>query len=210
MTKKKLLIDMDFVLRDWLNALENTYIKQIAELNDTNIENLETIWEYFKFPQYVEMERETDDDEVVEKVLAIDEKSEWQVNRDYFNKFVLDNVLEIFGHAKETVPNAISTVNRLQQESPDFEITLLSNSKGKAIPATYFFLSKSGCEITNVKFIKTWDDVPLDYYDHIITANTDALKLHQHVTLVTSKFNQDYDYHPRIDSIKWVGSLSYL
>lgn len=167
--KKKIAIDID-VLRDWLSALINVYEKQIGDFSE-DIKSLDNIWEYFKFPIYIETERETDDPDITEKVMVEDLKSEWQSNREYFNKFVVDNILEIFGHARERTPNGVAYLNKLQNDNPDCEITLFSVSKNKLIPPTYFFLSKTGCEIKNVKFIDNILDLNSDDYYKIITYN---------------------------------------
>lgn len=208
MNKKKVLIDIDFVLRDWINALENTYILRIGDWDGT-IEDLDKIWEYFPFPNYIEMEKVVEDDpEVTEKVMAVDKKSPWKPNRDIFNTFVHDNVLEIFGYAKESVPNAVSHLNKLQQENPDFEIILFSKVKGKAIAATLFFLSKTGCEIKKIKFIA--DEVNLGDCDIIITSNTNlsSISSHRRFILYTTQFNIKYNNYNRINSIKEILSFT--
>jgi hypothetical protein len=57
----------------------------------------------------------------------------------------------------------------------EHQIELVSKEVGKSIPATFFFLSKTGCKIENIRFVKKseneWDGV-----DILITANPDALK----------------------------------
>lgn len=212
--KKKVLIDIDFVLRDWVQALTNNYISKVGDF-EGEIADLDKIWESFPFPQYIELEKPTDDPDITERTMAVDEKSEWKFNKGYFNKFVLDNVLEIFGHANEAVPNAVAHLNKLQAENPDWEITLFSTSKGKAIPATYFFLSKSGCEIKNVKFINGWLDVDLEhqtgivqYWDAVVSANSDYhVVTRGRFYYVDSQFNIKYKgdnlFDPcRINSIK--------
>jgi len=219
MEKKKVLIELDFVLRDWVNALENIYILRIGDLV-TKIEDLEKIWDYFPFPNYIELEKESESDpEIMERIMAEDKKSPWKPDRKIFNEFVLDNILEIYGHAKEAVPNAIAHINKLQQENPDWEITLYSTSKSKAIPATLFFLSKSGCEIKNIKFINNWLDVDLEYqtgivqfWDVVITSNPDFYPITKNrFYLVNTQFNSipNSIFDPyRINSIKEVISFT--
>jgi hypothetical protein len=57
----------------------------------------------------------------------------------------------------------------------EHEVILISREIDKAIPSTFFFLSKTGCRATNIKFVskyeQKWDDV-----DVLITANPQTLE----------------------------------
>ena len=150
---KTVAIDIDFLIRDWVTALINTYKKQIDDTWDGEIEDMSKIWEYFKFPVYTIIEVNTDDPDIVESVMVVDESKEYEVNRKHFNKFVTDNILEIFGHAKEVSSNVMLRVNKLEVDK-DYKVTLVAKAKGKLIPATLFFLSKVGCEIKAKRFFE--------------------------------------------------------
>ena len=174
--KKQIWIEIDFILRDWLNALVGVYTKQIDDF-ETEITDLNNIWEYFKFPVYIEIEQPTADDvDVFERIVVIDEGAEPEANKDYFYKFMNDNVLEVFAYAKESVKDAMLHINELQKNNLDCEIILYSTCKGKAIPATYYFLSATGCEIKNLKFLSVNDFTYDSNIDVLITANAKILE----------------------------------
>lgn len=171
---KKIGIDVD-TIRDWYSSLISTYIKQIDDFEGdiTEVEPKD-LWEHFKFPKYVEIIKEVDDDGnkfedgIVESTIEQDLEGEYEINQQYFNQFLLDNVLEIFGHAKERENNIISFLNEVQRNSKDLQFTLFTRTKGKAKPATLFFLSKYGCEIDNIMFLGD-DILSTDLFDHLLT-----------------------------------------
>lgn len=171
-TQQNVAIDIE-VLRDWKNSLIGNYIKQIGDWEDDIVDvEISDLWKHFKFPQYVEILNEKDEngvqyEEFVESYMEEDMDAEYLPNEAYFNEFMLTNVLEIFGHAKEREANIIHYLNEQQKADNEFIITLFSTVKGKAKAATLFFLSKYGCEIDNIKFIKNNED--LIGFDKIIT-----------------------------------------
>lgn len=74
---------------------------------------------------------------------------------DEFNYFLyVEFAIEIFGHAGLSYPTAISDFNRFVQENNDATITLIgTDTMGKSIPASLFFLAKNACIVNNIKFI---------------------------------------------------------
>ena len=75
---------------------------------------------------------------------------------DEFNKFLyFDFPMEIYGHAGLSYNQAATEFNTLIFENPDIKFTLVGLSeKGKAKPATLFFLSKNGVMCDNIVFSK--------------------------------------------------------
>lgn len=73
---------------------------------------------------------------------------------DEFNKFLyFDFPIEIYGHAGLSYNQAATEFNSLVFENPKIKFTLVGLSeKGKAKPATLFFLSKNGIICDNIIF----------------------------------------------------------
>ena len=78
-------------------------------------------------------------------------------SEEEFKKFLyFDFPIEIFGHAGLSYNHAATELNTLIFENPDINITLVGlYEKGKAKPATLFFLSKNGILCDGVKFSTT-------------------------------------------------------
>ena len=73
---------------------------------------------------------------------------------DEFNKFLyFDFPIEIYGHAGLSYNQAATELNTFIFENKNAKITLVGLSeKGKAKPATLFFLSKNGIMADNIVF----------------------------------------------------------
>ena len=81
-------------------------------------------------------------------------------SKDEYIKFLyFEFPIEIFGHAGPSYAQASTDFNTLFYDYPNINFTLVGlNEKGKAKPATLFFLSKLGIICDNVKF-STIDNV---------------------------------------------------
>lgn len=180
---KKVAIDIELI-RDWYSTLVTYYVKFIDDW-EGNIDGVKPsdLWQHFKFPKYIEKINDTDDNgekyvDFVETSLEVDEKSPYEVNQTYFNDFLNKHVLEIFGGAINREKNIMTFLNG---KSREFDITLFTNVKGKAKPATYFYLSKSGCEINKVIFVNEKKDIenhgPWDRVLYAEYSSTKNLKL---------------------------------
>lgn len=101
-------------------------------------------------------------------------------DKDDMNNFLYNEcALEVFGHADQLRENLINEfnkfLNRFRDEETEHEIKLISREAINSIPATYFFLSKTGCRIDNVKFVTKFEE-KWDEADILITASPRALK----------------------------------
>lgn len=116
---------------------------------------------------------------------------------DEFNKFLyFDFPIEIYGHAGLSYNQAATEFNTLVFENPNIKFTLIGLSeKGKAKPATLFFLSKNGIICDNIKFSKPeniselWKKCDLWITDDIHVINNCPL------TKKVVKFNTFYNNH---------------
>lgn len=116
---------------------------------------------------------------------------------DEFNKFLyFDFPIEIYGHAGLSYNQAATEFNSLVFENPHIKFTLVGLSeKGKAKPATLFFLSKNGIICDNIMFSKPedisklWKKCDLWITDDIHVINNCPL------TKKVVKFNTFYNNH---------------
>ena len=133
-------------------------------------------------------------------------------NIDDYNRFLyLESPLEIFGHADQLHDNLMNHFNHFLMDIKDdgeHQIQIVGKEAGKSIPATFFFLSKTGCKIDNIRFVNKseneWDGV-----DVLITADPDALKNKPQGKIsvkITSPYNEnvssDYELKSILDFIK--------
>ena len=184
--KRKLTIGISLneVLRDFIGQFTYTYDKYIGESNikEGDITSLNLL-DFFHFE-----------------------------NIDELNKFLyLESPLEIFGHADQLSDGLMGHFNNFLMEisdDGDHQIEIVSKEINKSIPSTFFFLSKTGCRIENIRFVqdakKEWDGA-----DVLITANPDALKnkpIGKISVKIKSSYNQgitaDYELDSILDFIK--------
>lgn len=147
----KIGITINEVLRDFIGQFAYTYNKYIKEIDisDEDVTSFDLI-NHFEFE-----------------------------DSNKLNRFLyLEAPLEIFGHADQLSDGLMNHFNTFLTEMADdgeHEIILISREVEKSIPSTFFFLSKTGCRATNIKFVTTyaqkWDDV-----DVLITANPQTLE----------------------------------
>ncbi len=175
----KIGITINEVLRDFIGQLNYTYSKYIEETDITqeDVTSFNLI-EYFKF------------DDIN------------QLNRFLY----LEAPLEIFGHADQMSDGLMNHFNTFLMDTKDegeHEIILISREVEKSIPSTLFFLSKTGCRATNIKFVSTysekWNDV-----DVLITANPQTLENKPNGKIsvkVNTSYNKDTASDYEIDSI---------
>ena len=100
-------------------------------------------------------------------------------SEEEFKKFLyFDFPIEIFGHAGLSYNHAATELNTLIFENPDINVTLVGlYEKGKAKPATLFFLSKYGCQLETIKFYSTiTENWVWENSDIIITSNPKLLE----------------------------------
>jgi hypothetical protein len=131
---------------------------------------------------------------------------------DEYNKFMyLEAPLEIFGHADLVSDGIMTHLNNFIMDTKDdgeHEIVITSKEVNRSIPATFFFLSKTGCRIENINFVQDavdeWKNV-----DILITANPEALKNKPNGKIsvkVKAPYNQniigDYEIDTILDFIK--------
>lgn len=169
----KIGISLNEVLRDFLGQFSHTYNRYIADcdIKEGDITEFDLI-KYFKFDS---------------------------IKR--FNTFLyMEETLEIFGHADQLHDGLINRFNSFIMDIKDdgeHEIEIVSREVDKSIPSTYFFLSKTGCRIENIRFVddysKKWDGL-----DVLITANPKALEAKPNGK-ISIKINASYNKNVKAD-----------
>lgn len=123
---------------------------------------LKLLQEYQKF--YLELEpeqEETFDYKINHDVVTgnIMEKMTFQ-SEDEMNYFLYCDVpMEVFGLASVTYNNVALDLIKYIQQHPDDKICLISKEYSKSIPATLFFLSKTGCVCNNIIFYQKDNEI---------------------------------------------------
>lgn len=146
----KISISLNEVVRDFIGQFLYTYKKYYKETEINEID--------FKTINFSEL---------------FDFKNQTDLNRFMFN----EAPLEIFGHADITKKGIVNKINLFIEELKDDDniVEIVSREIGRSIPATFFFLSKTGCRVDNIRFVREsideWGDS-----DILITANPDALQ----------------------------------
>jgi hypothetical protein len=184
----KIAISINEVLRDFIGQFIYTYEKYIVP----EIEE--------KGEKYSEVEIED-----VTSLNLMDHFEFETINK--LNTFLYKEApLEIFGHADLMSDGLMIHFNRFLSDIKDdeeHEIELVSREVDKSIPSTYFFLSKTGCLIDKIRFVKhnenEWGDA-----DVLITANSFALsnKPNGKISVkVKSPYNENVKGDYEIDSL---------
>lgn len=175
----KIGITINEVLRDFIGQFAYTYNKYINEIDITN-EDVTS----FDLINHFEFE---------------------DINK--LNRFLyLEAPLEIFGHADQMSDGLMNHFNTFLTEIVDdgeHEIILVSREVEKSIPSTFFFLSKTGCRITNIKFVTTYAD-KWNNVDVLITANPQTLEAKPSGKIsvkVNTSYNKNTPSDYEIDSI---------
>jgi 5'(3')-deoxyribonucleotidase len=175
----KIGITINEVLRDFIGQFAYTYNKYIKEIDITN-EDVTS----FDLIKHFEFE-----------------------DTNKLNRFLyLEAPLEIFGHADQLTDGLMNHFNTFLMDIADeeeHEVILISREVDKSIPSTFFFLSKTGCRASNIKFVTTyadkWNDV-----DVLITANPQTLESKPSGKIsvkVNTSYNQDTPSDYEINSI---------
>jgi hypothetical protein len=184
----KIAISINEVLRDYIGQFIYTYEKYIVpEIEDEG-------------KKYSEVE--------IEDVTSLNLMDHFEFeNINKLNTFLYKEApLEIFGHADLMSDGLMIHFNRFLSDIKDdeeHEIELVSREVDKSIPSTYFFLSKTGCLIDKIRFVKNNEDEWGDA-DVLITANSFALsnKANGKISVkIKSPYNKNVNGDYEIDSL---------
>jgi len=214
----KIGISINGVLRDFFGKIEKTHTKYFNP--DSEIKILDYDLErWLVFPKNEESNHEitfnpnfteesfVEDEGILE---VVESKNEETTIEDFlYHKCCL----EIFGYSDETEDGVVQSLNNFILDNKDkYEFTLISREIGRSIPATLFFLSKTGCMVNNVKFVLGETDC-WDYVDCMITDNPKILlkKPEGKYTIKIQKdFNKDISSDYTVNTIKEISDLIFF
>lgn len=165
----KIGITLNEVLRDYISQFAYTYEKY----HDTGIDEEEgenqgkqIKFDLKKYP--------ITDFNLMNHELVNDFEEEYELKKFLY----MESALEVFGHADQTHNNIMTHFNQFLIEMKDeeeHEIELVSREAAMSIPSTYFFLSKTLCKASNVRFVTAYAD-KWEGVDVLITACPTALE----------------------------------
>lgn len=117
--------------------------------------------------------------------------------------FIGENILEIYGFAKESERGIINYCNQLQKNYTEHKFYILCNGFNIMIPSTLHFLCKMNCDIENYIFRKNsidlWEEV-----DMIITDSPFILEnkpKHKKVVKINKFYNSIYESDYNINNL---------
>jgi hypothetical protein len=222
MENKKLFIGVSVngVLRDYFGKIEKTHTKyfnpedgQEIKIKDYDLEK----WIKFPEEEIVRQEIEFNPDFNLKDFVQTDSSFKIEEVKDdpiTVDDFIYDKCcLEIFGYAEEEMDGIVQALNdfdlHLKMLKKDYEVVITSREAGRSVPATLFFLSKTGCMIQNVKFTMgttdCWKDVDVMITDHPEILST---KPENKITIKVEKpFNSHIDSDYTVRSIKELTGL---
>ena len=212
----KIGISVNGVLRDFFGRIETTHTKyfnpedgQEVQVKDYDLEK----WLWFPKEEIVRKEMEFNPNFDVKEFLA-DENSDNQLievmdDEITVEDFVYDKCcLEIFGYANEMIDGAVQSINELELHlkmiKKNYDMIITSREAGRSVPATLFFLSKTGCMIQDIKFTMgttdCWQFVDVMITDHpeILNSKPEGKK----VIKIEKSFNQDIPADYTVRSVK--------
>jgi hypothetical protein len=211
-------VSVNGVLRDFFGQIEKTHTKyfnpedlQEIKVRDYNLE------EWVKFPQEeivrneIEFNPNFDEREFLKNEDELQNTEEVKDDEITVDDFVYDKCcLEIFGYADENEDGAVQTINDLDLMTVGkHEFIITSREAGRSVPATLFFLSKTGCMVQNIRFTlgttDCWNHVDCMITDHPEILNS---KPEGKLTIKVGKnFNMDIPSDYTVNTIKELTEL---
>lgn len=209
----KVGISINGVLRDLFSKIEETHDKYFPSENEEDIIKVED-YDFDKWVVFPDDETEQDElsfdpdfkgdgtEEVEQVTETISVKEETTVEEFLYERCTV----EVFGYANE-YPSSMASLNSLYLDQKDnHEFIVMSREIGPSVPSTYFFLSKTSCQIRDVKFISENKD-HWNHVDVMITDHPDILssKPEGKISIKVEKpFNKDIESDYTIESLKGI------
>ena len=213
--KRKLGINIDGVIRNFLERFEKVYISTYIH-NETVVDQdeeggMKVLTDEEDEARALSIEKKIDD-MITYPVDSFDLMNHFKFEpgknylgdevsaQEMFEEFINEiKAFQIFGQANG-YQWAIDTAHRLQQLGADedlFEVVLLSTLKGKAVTATYSFLASIGCRVKNIMFVPE-DFDKWDHCDAIIDVMPETFQSKPEGDL-SIKINNDFNKYEEAD-----------
>lgn len=209
-------VSVNGVLRDFFGRVEKIHTKyfnpedgQEVQVMDYDLEK----WLWFPQEEVVRNEIEFNPNFNEKEFLVSESTSQdtQEVKDDEITveEFIYDKCcLEIFGYADEVVDGAVQSLNELDLHlkmiGKEHKMVITSREAGRSVPATLFFLSKTGCMIQDLKFTMGTTDC-WNYVDVMITDHPEILKSKpesKKVIKIERPFNEEISSDYTIKSVK--------
>ena len=194
----KIGIALNDVLRDYVSQFAYTYEKyrdtgtEVVEEDGVEIER-KIKFDLEKYPI-------TDFNLLNHELVSFDDEMD-------FKKFsYVEAALELFGHADQTHANIMTKLNQFLIETADeeeHEIELVSREAVMSIPSTFFFLSKTLCKASNIRFVTAYED-KWNGVDVLITACPTTLEAKPSGKVsvkINTTYNKDVKADYELDSL---------
>lgn len=134
-------------------------------------------------------------------------------NQDELIGFIDENHLDIFGNSKEQYKGCMNQFNDLYYflKEKDFQVKLISKENGKVRSSTLYYLSNNGCEVEEIKFYATFEQMWQDNDIIITTSNKLLLEKpkNKKSIKVLRDYNQDIESDYVITDIKDIFNLDF-
>jgi hypothetical protein len=184
----KVYISIDGVLRNFINRYHYHYENAFINVEEDNGDTFE-----YKVTEPITNHNLTD------HFLFQSKEQE-----DHFQ--YIEYPMELYGHAPVSYNNVNNDLNKLIYHHRDLEFYLIGlDELGKARPATFFFLSRNGFMVNNVRFIKTEDiKKEWDYADLWISDSEKVLSQkpeNKEFILFSTNYNQHFTYEKIIHKL---------
>jgi hypothetical protein len=184
----KVYISIDGVLRNFINRYHYHYENAFINVDEDNGDTFE-----YKVTE-----------PITNKNLTNHFLFQSKEQEDYFQ--YIEYPMELYGHAPVSYNNVNNDLNRLVHHHKDHEICLVGlDELGKARPSTFFFLSRNGFMVNNVKFIRS-DEIEKEWLEADLWIS-DSEKVLQHkpenkeFILFATNYNQHFTYEKIIHKL---------
>ena len=127
-------------------------------------------------------------------------------SQEEFAEFLTAEAPTVFGRAEETYHGIVHDFNKVCAvlKANGYKPVLISKEVGKTKPGTLFFLSFTGCEVEDIRFVTKLEDF-WEGVDILVTANPEVIALRparKRAIKVHRAYNRDVKHVRRITNIK--------
>ena len=127
-------------------------------------------------------------------------------SQEEFANFLTSEAPTVFGRAEETYHGIVHDFNKVCTvlKANGYKPVLISKEVGKTKPGTLFFLSFTGCEVEDIRFVSKLEDF-WEGVDILVTANPEVIALRparKRAIKVHRAYNRDVKHVRRINNIK--------
>jgi hypothetical protein len=219
MNKKVIGISINGVLRDFFSKIEKTHTKYFTPEEGCEIKILDyDLEKWITFPEPEDYSNEITFNPNFNETSFVENQESFEINQVKPEKVTIEDFLyhkcclEIFGYADETEDGIVQTLNNFILENKNHDFVIVSKEIGRSIPATLFFLSKTGCMVNNIKFILGDSDC-WDFVDCMVTDNPKILESkpsNKHTIKVIKDFNENIISDFTVSSIRELPELLFF